>query len=116
MSELSKQQNKQLRQIASMAHERELGKVLSELGSAFDRWENDEVSARELNDRILELDRGALKQIWDKYQRLPAETVVAQGISEGFVQESEVPAEILDHLRKQIQFFSDEMARNDKER
>jgi len=115
MPELSKQQKKQLRQIASLAHERELGKVLARLGSEFDRWEQGKLSARALHDRIHELDRGALKQIWARYQSLPAETVVAQGIAEGFLQESEVPAEILDHLRKQIQFFTDEISRNDEE-
>lgn len=111
MPDISKQQMKLIRQFASLAHERELNRVLAGLKADFDRWEVGELSPQKLSAQIHEHNKGTLKNIWTRYYNSSEETLVALAIANGILQEEELPEDVLNPLGKLIQFFREERSR-----
>jgi hypothetical protein len=100
---------RQLRELAGVAHERELAKALDGLARAFGRWRAGELNSFQLNDAIHEFHNGRSRELWVRYATAHSEPSVAYAIVAGVLEKREVPAELLEHLQSLIKFYESEI-------
>ncbi len=100
-----KTRRKALRELSGTAHERELTKALLELEEKFQEWRSSSISSFQLNDIIHEFHNGTNRDIWKRYSFLKPEISVPAAIASGILKEEEVPPEILEDMKRSIQFF-----------
>lgn len=62
-----KLRKKRLRQLAAIAHERELTGALRKLHHHFDEWQEQKIDAFELSDRIHQFHQQTAREIWKLY-------------------------------------------------
>ena len=106
MDELSKSQRKVLRDCAARVYEAEATRKLEELECDFKRWRDRELDVGELLESIHKFHQVQAKDLWSIYQSLKPPEIVARGIALQLVAESDVPEDIIQHLRPLIAFFS----------
>ena len=110
MGDHPKRMKRLLRELAVVAHERELRRALVPVAEAFRRWENGDVSSFELSDVIHEYHDGLSRQLFVKYARPHDYTAVAHAIAIGVLDRTEVPLELLDYLARAIEYYESERA------
>ena len=91
MAEFSKSERAELRRLAALAYERELGVELAELDKAFSEWRQDRLLSTELSAAIHEFHQHAARDIWSTYRRLHASLLVARALAEGILTEQDLP-------------------------
>jgi hypothetical protein len=94
-----------VREWAAIAHDRELGRVLLELRTQFDRWERGEIAAADLNDFIHQFHQGASREIWKRYATNHLEPAIGSAVAAGILRRDELPAELLRHVAGLIEFY-----------
>jgi hypothetical protein len=94
----TKSERKELRRLASLAYERELGKALRELEENFRQWKKSKISVFELSDRIHKFHNGIARDLWSFYETGHTELSVRHAIAEGIILETKVSQGILDKL------------------
>ncbi len=102
---MSKVLRKKLRELKMEAHEREIKKHLIDLSTKFDAWKKDKMSSGELSVHIHEYDIGPSKWMMNYYNNMTDDTKVARAIAEGLLSRDEVPNDILELLKGQIQMY-----------
>jgi hypothetical protein len=105
MQELSKRVKRLLREQAATAHERELHRELTKLDGTFAEWRSGAISSEELTFRIHQYETGPSRELWKRYNSGPAEISVAYAIVVGILDEDEVPAELLEAIGRQLDWF-----------
>lgn len=106
----SKRNKRQLRELAGIAYQRELGAELAKLEAEFARWRSGEIDPFELSDRIHQFHDGAARDLYVLYGRVHSTQTVARAVACQILQEDEVPAELLDALARSLQFYREQMA------
>jgi hypothetical protein len=104
-SALSPSQCKKLRQLASLAFEREMIRELDTLERAFHRWRAGDLTVPDLLDTLQAFHEGPhrkLSVLCFEGDPLPA---VARAVALGFLQNHEVGADLIKNMKKQIEFF-----------
>lgn len=96
------------RSMRAIAHERELSRALQDLRAEFDRWQNGEITAGDLNDKIHEFHNGTSRELWVKYNRSNPSLGLAMAIASGIITKDEVPSELLDFLSRTIDYLETE--------
>jgi hypothetical protein len=89
---------RKLRDLARQAHENELRRELGQLAEKFDEWRADKISAGELSYLIHKHDRGPLRDLYNRYNTLPARTLVVLAIVKGVLKEEEIPEEVWSYI------------------
>jgi hypothetical protein len=102
----TKAQRRRLRELAALAHERELSVALRALHAAFDRWQRDELETFELCARIHEFEHGPSRRLFVHY-RGDADWSVADAIHRGIVSAEEAGEDILEVLARHRAFLRD---------
>jgi hypothetical protein len=105
MQEVSKRIERLVREWAAVAHDRELGKALSELRAQFERWERGEINAFELNELVHQFHQGTSREIWKRYATSHLEPAVASAVVAGVLRKEELPVELLQHIAGLIEFY-----------
>jgi hypothetical protein len=100
--ERTKLEKRQIRELAALAHERELGRELGEVEAEFGRWRRGEMDAHALTDAIHKFHNGPARKLYSLYTGDMLEVVVASAIARGVVTEDEAPPEIMKVLRPYI--------------
>jgi hypothetical protein len=113
MQEPSKRVKRLLREQAAKAHERELHRELTKLDGRFAEWRSGTISSEELTYRIHKYDTGPARELWKRYNSGPAEISVAYAIVVGILDRDEVPAELLEAISRQIDWFQAEQERGE---
>jgi hypothetical protein len=113
MQEPSKKVKRLLREQAAIAHERELHRELAKLDGTFAEWRNGAISSEELTYRIHKYDTGPARELWKRYNSGPAEISVAYAIVVGILDRDEVPAELLEAISRQIDWFESQQERDE---
>ena len=108
MEGLTKAQKRRLRELASIAHERELSGALEELETGFSEWRKGKIDSFELDERIHSFKKGPARSIWTNYDRMDAAVAVARGLGQGVLEESEVDESLRAVLARQIEYFASE--------
>jgi hypothetical protein len=102
MSEFSKSELKQLRELAGRAHAVELSTHLRELHAEFAKWERGELDPFELNRKIHEFYQGANHDVYGCYRALSPQVLVARAIAQDFLSEPEVGEDLFRKLQSRI--------------
>ncbi len=100
MTELTKSQKRNLRDLADKAYERELGQQLGKLEDEFARWRRGEINAHDLSDAIHEFHNGARRELYSLYRSDMLEVVVAGAMVRGILSQAEIPEDVLPILRR----------------
>jgi hypothetical protein len=98
MTDFSKLERQQLRELAGVVYEAELALLLNDLSDAFDQWHAGELLPSELLQTIHEFHQGESRRLWSMYQTLREVDIVARGLAQGLLAESKVPPSVLQKL------------------
>lgn len=100
----TKAQRREIRRLAGLAHERELGVAAGRLQAEFERWRRGEFDVFVLNDHIHKFHDGVSRDLFKRYCMGDEEWSVASAIDREVLKESEVDRPILEALRGVIEF------------
>jgi len=103
--DLTKSQRRAIRELAALAHDRELLVELAKLHDAFARWRSGELDPHELNDIIHAFHQGPSRKLFSHYTDSDPIIPVAAAIVRGVLSEAEVPEGVLPALSSTIAFF-----------
>jgi len=99
-----KVKRRQIRELAALAHDRELARELGAVELEFSRWRRGEIDAHELRETIHAFHNGPSRRLYSMYNGDLLEMVVGAAIARGVLTEEEVPPEMLEVLRRHIDF------------
>jgi hypothetical protein len=102
---LTMAQGRRLRDLASIAYERELSIELEPLEADFQRWRAGEINAFGLSDEIHAFHQEAARDLFKKYNA-NVEIAVAQAIHFGILSKDDVGSAIFDYLGRFEGMFS----------
>ena len=105
MKQFSKAEQTVLGELFTLAYERELGHLLTELEEEFSRWQADVIDSIQLSICIHEFDRGPAEELFELYEGLDPDVIVARALSQGLLQDDEVPEQIRKRLASHIVFY-----------
>jgi hypothetical protein len=100
-----KKKNKYFRDMAALAHERELKVALGELHSCFKLWKKGEVSAFDLNRDIHVFHDGKSRDIYKLYTMGEPQMSVAYAIASGILTKAEINLEYTQEIQATIDSF-----------
>ena len=105
--ECSKRMRGVLRQLAGIAHERELRELLKALDASFARWRRGEIDNGDLAAEVDDFAKGSARRRLS--QRYSTDSImhmsVAQAIVRGLLTQSEVPADVHVVLERAVEFY-----------
>jgi hypothetical protein len=104
MSDIPKKVKSQLRDLAGMAHERELAALLEDLARQFESWKAGKMSAGDL-DYAIHQSRKPARALFNRYNNAPVETLVAHAIACGLLAEEDVAQEVRAYIGREIAFY-----------
>jgi hypothetical protein len=100
----TKAQRKEIRRLAGLAHERELGAAAGQLGLQFERWRRGEIDVFALNQEIHLFHDGVSRDLYKSYvMGCNPEWSVASAIARDVLNESEIDPLILQGLGGSIE-------------
>ena len=105
MADTPKTVKRLLREHAGEAHEEELRRALVPVGEAFKRWERGELGSGELSEMIHRFHQGPARELFARYNTPYLEMAVAYAITVGVLDRQTVPAALLDHLARALEFY-----------
>lgn len=103
MDSFTKEQRRELRRLAGLAHERELSTAAGSLEGEFGRWRRGEIDVFQLNEHIHKFHDGVSRELYKAYAMGRPELGVAVAIGRGVLKESEVDPAVLERLRGLIE-------------
>lgn len=103
-----------IRDLAAVAHERELGAELRRLDELFSQWRNGQLGPQELNDAIHHFHDGPSRHLWKIYTDSDPSLAVASAIARGVLREQEIPLQAAEELRVMVAGFSELSEKSDK--
>jgi hypothetical protein len=103
MAGYSKKVKAQFRKLVTDAYERELARALAQLASQFAEWQTGRMSAVELSARVHHYDTGTSRELYNLYNLMDREFVVARAVVEESLSEEDIPAEVWPHIRDMVQ-------------
>jgi hypothetical protein len=111
-SDYSKRMRRVLRQLAGVAYERELERLLKKLEVSFDRRRRGELDAAALVAEVDDFAKGHARRRLSRMYESDAivDMVVAQAIVRGVLTQDEVPAEVHVALERAITFYRQGLA------
>jgi hypothetical protein len=113
MTGYSKRVKAQFRKLVDDAYERELARELAQLAAQFDAWRAGQIRASDLSHRVHQFHKGPVREMYNLYNLMDQEFVVARAVAESLLSENEIPAEVWSHIHKMVQHLRD--YRNDKQ-
>ncbi|MFQ6013948.1 MAG: hypothetical protein ACE5NP_00720 [Anaerolineae bacterium] len=113
MQQFPKRIKKQLRELATQAHENELARELAQLAKKFDEWRDNRISAGELSHIVHQYDTGPLRDLYKRYNSGSVHMLVAYAVVHGILEEEAIPENVWPYIENAVQFwrtdFEDEM-------
>jgi hypothetical protein len=106
MTEFTKTERRELRELAGSVYEAEAHQMLEQLDAEFQRWREGEALSSELLSAIHEFHQHESRELWSMYQSLRDPDIVAHGIAFGFISAEAVPEQLRAKLGSLIAFFS----------
>ncbi len=102
-----KAQRKELRRLAAVAYERELGTALAALEAQFQEWHAAKLDVHELSDAIHQFHNGVARDLYVTYTRLEPRVAVAQAVARKVLRDDEVPPTLREALQSLITFYEE---------
>ncbi len=107
MASLENAQRKELRRLAALAYERELGTALAALEGQFHEWHAGNLDVHELSDAIHQFHNGVARDLYVTYTRLEPRVAVAQAVGRKILRDDEVPPTLREALQSLITFYEE---------
>jgi hypothetical protein len=107
MDSFDKAQRKELRRLAGLAYERELGSALAALETQFQEWRAGKLDVHELSDAIHQFHSGVARDLYVTYTRLESRVAVAQAVARKVLGDDEVPPTLREALRSLITLYEE---------
>ena len=108
MYDLSKGLRKAIRELAALAHDRELSAELRKLETAFQDWHEGKIDAFEVEQAIHRFYNGSARELFNRYSAgAVLDHAVAGAILRGTIQEAEIPEPARNHLARLVAVFRD---------
>ena len=98
MNRYPKKMRQKLRELSSLAYDRELNQKLDELYLKFQRWKNGEIDSLQLHDLIHEYHNRDGKEIWKIYNQADTDFIVTRAWRLNILIDDEIPADVKDVL------------------
>ena len=98
MNRYPKKMRQKLRELSSLAYDRELNQKLDELYLKFQRWKNGEIDSLQLHDLIHEYHNRDVKEIWKIYNQTDTDFIVTRAWRLNILIDDEIPADVKDVL------------------
>ena len=105
MQDYSQSVKRSLRQLAAIAHEREVAVHLTRLAESFEQWKAGTLETWELTDRIHRFHDGPSRELFNTYNSRRPDVAVAHALVTGILKESEVPPEVTTAIANAIAFY-----------
>jgi hypothetical protein len=105
--EPTKSEKRKLRELASLAHERELARELTGIEKEFGRWHRNEINAFGLLELIHIFHDGPARKLSSIYNSGVLEFVVGGAIARSILSEEEATPAIMELLKTHIAFARD---------
>jgi hypothetical protein len=106
MRDLQKAARKAIRELATLAYERELSIELSILRGKFDEWQRDVIDAFALEQAIHAFHNGAARELFNRYSPgAMLDHAVAGAVIRGALQENELPEIAREHILRLVAVF-----------
>jgi hypothetical protein len=99
----TKAELKMLRQLVSLAHERELGTAFVAIEETIAAWRRGEVSAFEASDALHEFHQGPARRLWAKYQGGDREFLVVAAAADGVLTEADMSPALWARIHAKLQ-------------
>ncbi len=96
---------KHLRELASLAYERERNRELDALAVEFERWRRGELAPWDLTERIHAFHQGPARDLFVLYRDLDEGMAVGRAVAGGTLEEKEIPADVLAHVASALEFY-----------
>jgi hypothetical protein len=103
MTGYSKRVKAQFRKLVDDAYERELARELAQLAAQFDAWRAGQIRASDLSHRVHQFHKGPVREMYNLYNLMDQEFVVARAVVEGLLTEDEIPEDVWPHIREMVQ-------------
>jgi hypothetical protein len=110
MADTPKRIKRLLREHAGEAHEEELRRALMPVAAAFKRWERGALGSGELSETIHRVHQGPARELFVRYNTPHLKMAVAYAITVGVLDRQTIPAELLDHLARALEFYESDQA------
>ncbi len=104
MKEYPKRIKRLLREWMTEAYERELHRELKKLEKDFESWRSGEICNGEMSSRIHEYEIGPSQALFKHCNYSPNDITVAYAIVSGILNEEDVPAEMVEAIRVDINY------------
>jgi hypothetical protein len=106
MRDLPKAARTAIRQLASIAYERELSAELVKLQHKFEEWHREEIDAFDLEKFIHAFHNGSARELFNRYAAgAMLDHAVAGAVLSGAIQEDEVPEAAREHIMRLVTLF-----------
>jgi len=105
MDDYPRRVKKQLRELASLAHESELRRELMQLAEKFEEWKEHKISTWELDHMIHEYHQGPARDLYSRYNNAPVGMLVAYAVVHRILKEEDVPEEVSPYIQNALQFY-----------
>jgi hypothetical protein len=112
MKEMTKAQKRHLRDLASIAYERELAGALRNLLGHFTAWQAGKITAWDLNELVHEHHNGISRELYNLYTGPNPAVPVARAIAKGHLDRDEVEEEYRPRLVALAEYFGGEVDAN----
>ena len=89
---------KKLRDLAGLAHERELSRAIGTLDSYFTQWRRQEIDCFELNDQIHRFHQKTSRELWKTYSSMEDDYLVRRAVDLGFLSKEDVPEKVAEAI------------------
>ena len=115
MEPLTRRESKDLRRLAGIAYDRELGRELTRLETSFTEWRAGRLNAHGLSAAIHTFHDGVARDLWVLYNRRHPSSTVPRAIAAGLLAEHEVPTALLAKLQNALEYYRLEAGRPDSD-
>lgn len=105
--ELPKKIKKEIRSLASKAHEEEMRRALILLADKFDQWKAGSRTSLELVEEIHKFHDGEALELYKRYDHPVEEMAVAMALTNGILKESSASPEVLEALKPAMAFYQE---------
>jgi len=113
MEPITRRESKDLRRLAGIAYDRELGRELARLETSFADWRAGRLSSHDVSGAIHAFHDGVARDLWVLYNRIDPSSTVPRAVVAGLLAESEVPAALLAKLQNALEYYRYEASQSD---
>lgn len=113
MEPITRREQKSLREFARLAYDRELGRELARVETAFAEWHAGRLDPHAVSAAIHAFHDGVARDLSVLYNRIDPSSTVARAVATGLLEEDEIPPALLAKLQNALEFYRQQSRESD---